>query len=112
MRPTDLDISWQPCWNLVWRLLWTGSLVPVKRVVRAVCDGLGIIFGREQPDFRHHAALYRWKIPVAHFDTYRLEDLDEFVSIGADEYLLSRGMACLIEWADKISNPAGRSSEH
>jgi tRNA threonylcarbamoyladenosine biosynthesis protein TsaE len=43
------------------------------------------------------------RIPVAHFDTYRLGDVDEFVSIGADEYLLSQNWLCLIEWADRIA---------
>jgi tRNA threonylcarbamoyladenosine biosynthesis protein TsaE len=39
------------------------------------------------------------KFPIHHFDFYRLNDPDELIEIGFDEYL--RGDAvCLIEWAD------------
>lgn len=37
---------------------------------------------------------------IYHFDLYRLEDTDEFLSIGGDEYFDS-GM-CIIEWGEKI----------
>ena len=75
------------------------------RFVRAVCDGLGIDTSVvNSPTFVIMQLYTGGRIPVAHFDTYRLEDLDEFVSIGADEYLLSREWLCLIEWANKISD--------
>jgi len=43
-------------------------------------------------------------IPVAHFDTYRLADSDEFLAIGADEYLHDPEWICLVEWADRVSD--------
>lgn len=39
---------------------------------------------------------------VYHFDLYRLNSLDEFVSSGFEEYLFAGGMAC-IEWSEKIA---------
>ena len=41
------------------------------------------------------------RLPVYHFDFYRLEDEDEALKIGLDEYLDGDGV-CLIEWADKF----------
>ena len=75
------------------------------RFVRAICSGLGIDTSVvNSPTFVIMQLYTDGRIPIAHFDTYRLADLDEFVSIGADEYLLSDQWICLIEWADKISD--------
>ena len=38
---------------------------------------------------------------VYHFDLYRLRDLDEFLSMGFDEYLEAEGICC-IEWSERI----------
>ena len=39
-------------------------------------------------------------IKIYHFDVYRLEDVDEFYSIGGEEYF-SSGI-CIIEWGELI----------
>lgn len=39
-------------------------------------------------------------INIYHFDVYRLEDVDEFLSIGGEEYF-EKGI-CLIEWGEMI----------
>jgi tRNA threonylcarbamoyladenosine biosynthesis protein TsaE len=41
------------------------------------------------------------RLPVYHFDFYRLDEEDEALKIGLDEYLEGDGV-CLIEWADKF----------
>ncbi|MCK4934628.1 MAG: tRNA (adenosine(37)-N6)-threonylcarbamoyltransferase complex ATPase subunit type 1 TsaE [Simkaniaceae bacterium] len=38
---------------------------------------------------------------VYHFDLYRMNNYEEFLQRGFDEYLLS-GSICLIEWAERI----------
>ena len=38
--------------------------------------------------------------PIYHFDVYRLEDFDEFLAIGGDEYF-EKGV-CIIEWGEII----------
>lgn len=74
------------------------------RFVRALCSGLNIDTSVvNSPTFVIMQLYTDGRIPVAHFDTYRLGDLDEFLSIGADEYLLSDDWLCLIEWADRIA---------
>lgn len=69
---------------------------------RAVAEGLGV---------RNPAAVtsptftlvheYPARLPVYHFDTYRLNSPDEFVALGADEYFYGDGV-CLVEWADRV----------
>lgn len=46
---------------------------------------------------------------VYHFDLYRLRDIDEFLSMGFDEYLDAGGVCC-IEWSERIAAclPANR----
>ena len=41
------------------------------------------------------------RLPVFHFDFYRLESAEETLALGLDEYLDSGGVV-LIEWADKF----------
>ena len=74
------------------------------RFVRALCNGLSVDTSHvNSPTFVIMQLYTDGRTPVAHFDTYRLGDLDELLSIGADEYLLSDDWLCLIEWADRIS---------
>ncbi len=41
------------------------------------------------------------RLPLYHFDVYRLGDASEALDIGIDEYLFGEGV-CLIEWAARI----------
>ena len=41
------------------------------------------------------------KIPLFHFDMYRIDSEDDLLSIGYDDYLTRRGI-CLVEWSEKI----------
>jgi tRNA threonylcarbamoyladenosine biosynthesis protein TsaE len=43
---------------------------------------------------------YSGKIPVFHFDLYRIKDFDELIDIGWNDYI-DKGII-LIEWAEKI----------
>ena len=44
---------------------------------------------------------YRGRVPVYHFDVYRLENVEELYDLGFDEYFYGNGV-CIIEWAEKI----------
>lgn len=46
---------------------------------------------------------YAGRLPVFHFDTYRLKNLDEFIDLGFDEYLSFHGV-CIIEWAERVAS--------
>lgn len=42
--------------------------------------------------------------PVYHFDLYRLEDYDTFISIGGEEILSDTSTIALIEWPEILGN--------
>lgn len=44
---------------------------------------------------------YNGRVPVYHFDVYRLENVEEIYDLGFDEYFYGKGV-CIIEWAEKI----------
>lgn len=44
---------------------------------------------------------YLGRIPVFHFDTYRLRDVQAFADLGAEEYFSGEGI-CFVEWADRV----------
>src|SRR6184192_4009339 len=73
-------------------------------LVRAVAEGLGIADPRivTSPTFvliQEYAA----RLPIYHFDAYRLHTPAEFVDLGAHEYFQSGGV-CLVEWADRVES--------
>lgn len=44
---------------------------------------------------------YDGRLPVYHFDVYRIMDIDEMYDIGYEEYFYGNG-ACIVEWASQI----------
>ena len=44
---------------------------------------------------------YEGRIPLYHFDAYRMPTEDEFLELGPDDYFEGSGLT-LIEWADRI----------
>lgn len=72
-------------------------------LVRAVCVALGVDENQvNSPTFVLMQTYAGGRLPVFHFDTYRLSDLDEFLAIGAEEYLLDDDVVCFVEWASRI----------
>ena len=50
---------------------------------------------------------YEGRYPVYHFDTYRLEAIEEVDDLGFDEYIYGKGVS-IIEWADRIEKALPR----
>lgn len=46
---------------------------------------------------------YEGRVPLYHFDVYRIGSSDEMYDIGFDEYINSDGV-CIIEWANLIED--------
>jgi tRNA threonylcarbamoyladenosine biosynthesis protein TsaE len=92
-------------------LLFPGAVVALigplgagkTHLTRAVAEGLGIADSRavSSPTFVLIQE-YRARLPVYHFDAYRLRGEGEFFDLGAHEYLEGDGV-CLIEWADRVA---------
>jgi tRNA threonylcarbamoyladenosine biosynthesis protein TsaE len=72
------------------------------QLVRAIALGLGLADGRavSSPTFvlLHE---YQARLPIYHFDAYRLHGSADFDDLGAQEYLEGDGV-CLVEWADRV----------
>ncbi len=91
-------------------LLFPGAVVALvgqlgagkTHLVRAVAEGLGLADGRvvSSPTFVLIQE-YPARLPVYHFDAYRLRGEAEFAELGAHEYLEGDGV-CLVEWADRV----------
>ena len=45
---------------------------------------------------------YRGRLPIYHFDAYRLRDDDEFLQLGPEEYFDGSGWT-FVEWADRVA---------
>src|SRR5919204_168749 len=91
-------------------LLFPGAVVALvgplgagkTHLVRAVAEGLGIADSRavSSPTFVLIQE-YRARLPIYHFDAYRLRGPAEFFDLGAHEYFDGEGV-CLVEWADRV----------
>ena len=46
---------------------------------------------------------YEGRIPIFHFDMYRLSDSDDLYGIGWDDYL-RRGGVCIVEWSERVED--------
>jgi tRNA threonylcarbamoyladenosine biosynthesis protein TsaE len=73
------------------------------RLVQAVATALGFPAGSvTSPTFVLVNEYRGGRMPVYHFDTYRLKDEDEFLALGPDEYFESDGIT-FVEWADRVA---------
>ena len=79
-----------------------GDLGAGKTVfVKGFACGLGIREPVSSPTFTIVQEYEEGRLPLYHFDAYRIADPDEMEEIGFDEYLFGEGV-CLIEWAGQI----------
>lgn len=69
--------------------------------VKGLAAGLGALVSVTSPTFTLIHEYLGGRLPLYHFDLYRLDDADEALKIGLDEYLDGDG-ACVIEWAEKF----------
>lgn len=91
-------------------LLFPGAVVGLvgplgagkTHLVRAVAEGLGVADSRvvSSPTFVLIQE-YPARMPVYHFDAYRLRNPAEFADLGVHEYFEGDGV-CLVEWADRV----------
>src|SRR5947209_10813224 len=92
------------------RLLFPGAVIALvgqfgagkTHLVRAVAEGLDVPDSRvvTSPTFVLIQE-YPGRLPVYHFDTYRLAGEVPFADLGVHEYLEGDGV-CLVEWADRV----------
>lgn len=79
--------------------LGTGKTTLTRYIARA----LGIGERITSPTFTIVKEYHSGRIPLYHFDVYRVSDPDELFEIGCEEYFYGTGL-CIIEWADLIED--------
>ena len=67
---------------------------------RGLARGLGYAGRVNSPTFTI-VNEYAGRIPLFHFDMYRLNDEEELFDIGWEDYI-SRGGVCAVEWSERI----------
>lgn len=70
---------------------------------RGLARGLGISMRVTSPTYTIVNEYLGGRLPLFHFDMYRLESSDDLFDIGWEDYL-SRGGICAVEWSENVSD--------
>lgn len=80
----------------------TGDLGVGKTVfTQGFAAGLGITEPVSSPTFTILQSYEEGRLPLYHFDVYRIGDVEEMEEIGYEDCFYGEGV-CLIEWADLV----------
>lgn len=79
--------------------LGTGKTTMTKSIAR----GLGIDDVITSPTFNIVKEYDSGRLPLYHFDVYRIGDIDEMYELGYEEYFYGQGVS-VVEWADLIED--------
>lgn len=70
--------------------------------VKGIARGVGLSSAEvRSPTFTILSVHEEGERPLYHFDAYRVQNPDEFVELGFEEYVHGNGITC-IEWADRV----------
>ena len=70
-------------------------------LTKSIAKGLEIDDIITSPTFNIVKEYDTGRLPLYHFDVYRVGDVDEMYEIGCEEYFYGEGV-CVVEWADLI----------
>lgn len=89
-----------------------GDLGAGKTVfAKGFAAGLGITEPVTSPTFTIVKEYREGKMPLYHFDVYRISDPDEMYAIGYEDYFYGDGV-CLVEWSELIEELLPENAEH
>jgi len=80
-------------------------------LISEICKKMGVLEATSSPTFSLVNNYQGKKEPIYHFDFYRLENQNEAIDFGVEEYFES-GHLCLLEWAEIISEHLPLSYDH
>ena len=85
-------------------LAYFGDLGAGKTALtRGIAQGLGITEPVTSPTYTIVNEYLTGRIPLFHFDMYRLGSSDELFDIGWEDYL-ARGGVCAVEWSERAED--------
>ena len=85
-------------------LAYTGDLGAGKTAfTRGLAAGLGITDRVTSPTYTVVNENLNGRLPLFHFDMYRLHSADELFDIGWEDYL-TRGGVCAVEWSENVED--------
>ena len=91
-------------------IAYTGDLGAGKTAfTRGLARGLGCTGRVTSPTFTIVNEYEGGRLPLFHFDMYRLGSSDELFDIGWEDYLV-RGGVCAVEWSENIENALPEST--
>lgn len=67
-----------------------------------IAEGLGVRETITSPTFTVVLEYHSGRLPLYHFDVYRVSDPDDLFEIGAEEYFYKGGVS-IVEWADQVA---------
>ncbi len=90
----NLDIK-KPCIIFLYWDLWAGKTTLSQIIIQK-------LLGKNQEVTSPTYVYYNKYADVYHFDLYRLENYDQFISIGWEEILDNNSWVILVEWPERI----------
>lgn len=82
-------------------LAMQGTLAAGKTTItKGIAESLGVTEVITSPTFCLISE-YEGKMPLYHFDVYRLEGPEDFINLGSEDMLYGDGVS-IIEWSEKI----------
>jgi tRNA threonylcarbamoyladenosine biosynthesis protein TsaE len=72
-------------------------------LTRYIAEGLGILEPIQSPTFTIIREHRTGRLPLFHFDVYRLDGPEDLLELGYEDYFFGEGVT-IVEWADKVAD--------